>query len=126
MKTMIILVIILIIIFGIVGILFYINNNNKEIACTMEVKICDDGSSVSRNADLNCEFDACPDEENNVGEDYCVDLGCSSGSIYAGSINSDKYYECDCRWAKNINHENLICFKSDAEAVGEGRVKSEC
>ena len=28
-------------------------------ACTMEAKLCPDGSSVGRNPDRNCEFDAC-------------------------------------------------------------------
>ena len=29
-------------------------------ACTKEMKICPDGSGVSRNGANNCEFDACP------------------------------------------------------------------
>ena len=32
-------------------------------ACTKEAKICPDGSSVGRNAEKNCEFDACPSTE---------------------------------------------------------------
>ncbi len=34
----------------------------KQIACTMEAKICLDGSAVSRNSDNNCEFNQCPKE----------------------------------------------------------------
>lgn len=30
-------------------------------ACTMEAKLCPDGSSVGRNPDNNCEFDPCPE-----------------------------------------------------------------
>ena len=56
----------------------------------------------------------------------CVEIGCNVSDIYAGSINSDKYYECDCRYAKNINPENVVCFATDAEAIAENRVKSEC
>lgn len=34
---------------------------NQPVACTMEAKLCPDGSSVGRNPALNCEFDTCPD-----------------------------------------------------------------
>ncbi len=58
----------------------------------------------------------------------CIDLGCptESQSIYAGSENSDKYYECDCGYAKNILPENLVCFASDEDALADDRIKSEC
>lgn len=36
------------------------NNPIKEIACTMEVKICPDGSAAGRTGS-NCEFAKCPD-----------------------------------------------------------------
>ena len=61
-----------------------------------------------------------------IGEQACLDIGCPEGSIYAGSINSDKFYPCDCRYAKNINEENLVCFASAEEAISDGRVESEC
>lgn len=32
----------------------------EPVACTMEAKMCDDGSYVGRNPDKACEFDACP------------------------------------------------------------------
>lgn len=35
------------------------NNNNKEIACTQEAKLCPDGSYVGRSGP-KCEFAACP------------------------------------------------------------------
>ena len=56
----------------------------------------------------------------------CVNLGCEGEMLFAGSKNSDKYYECDCHYALRINPENLICFKSDEDAVADGRVKSDC
>ena len=58
--------------------------------------------------------------------DACLELGCEEGSRYVGSINSDKYYECSCRYASNINPGNIICFNSDEEALANNRVKSEC
>ncbi len=38
-----------------------ISPGNGPIACTMEAKMCPDGSYVGRNAQNNCEFDPCPD-----------------------------------------------------------------
>jgi len=56
----------------------------------------------------------------------CQSLGCPQGSIYAGSVNSDKYYVCDCHYAKTIKKENIICFSSDSEATGKGYTKIDC
>jgi micrococcal nuclease len=35
--------------------------------------------------------------------------------LYVGSKKSDKYYPPECKWAKRIKPENLICFKSEKE-----------
>ncbi|MBD3252575.1 hypothetical protein GF386_02500 [Candidatus Pacearchaeota archaeon] len=59
-------------------------------------------------------------------ENRCLELGCPKETIYVGSKNSDKYYSCECSWAKNIEPENLVCFKSDDEAIEDKRTKSEC
>jgi len=56
----------------------------------------------------------------------CTQLGCSINAEYVGSINSDKYYVCDCRYAKNINPENIICFDSDEDALSKNYTKVEC
>tara|TARA_Y100000310_G_scaffold343691_1_gene452511 strand:+ start:1120 stop:1428 length:309 start_codon:yes stop_codon:yes gene_type:complete len=66
------------------------------------------------------------EDNSNIINNECLEIGCPSGSIYAGSINSDKYYECKCRWAKSVNEENLVCFSTDAEALADSRTKSEC
>jgi len=69
---------------------------------------------------------------NNLDEEQmkidCINLGCpeSRQSIYAGSKNSDKYYECNCGYAKNILPENLVCFASDEDAIADAREKVEC
>jgi hypothetical protein len=42
--------------------------------------------------------------------------------IFVGSKNSDKYHKSDCRWAKNIKPENLVCFMSEDEAKNKGYV----
>lgn len=56
----------------------------------------------------------------------CTELGCQSNAVYVGSVNSDKYYECDCHYADRINPENIICFTSDSDAQNKGYVKSDC
>lgn len=38
---------------------YYLMSKNKQVACTMEAKICPDGSSVGRTGP-KCEFAACP------------------------------------------------------------------
>jgi len=56
----------------------------------------------------------------------CTKLGCSEQSLYVGSINSDKYYECDCYYADRIKPENIICFVNEADAQSKGYIKSGC
>jgi len=50
---------------------------------------------------------------NNLGVWSCIDL--KEGCLYVGSKNSDKYHSPDCKWAKKIKPENLICYKSEEE-----------
>lgn len=56
----------------------------------------------------------------------CLQLGCPEGTQYVGSINSDKFYECDCHYANRILEENVVCFRTEQQAKDEGRVRSEC
>ena len=67
-------------------------------------------------------------EEDNKTDDFllCIELGCSKDTIYVGSINSDKYYGCDCHYALRIKPENIVCFEDDQDALSSGYVKSEC
>lgn len=46
----------------------------------------------------------------------------SQKCLFVGSKNSDKFHKPDCRWAKNIKPENLVCFKSEEEAKSRGYV----
>ena len=45
---------------------------------------------------------------------------------YVGSKNSTKFYAPNCSWAKQIKPENLVCFTSADEALGQGRTESKC
>ena len=56
----------------------------------------------------------------------CLVYNCPKRTQYVGSINSDKYYVCDCRYARSVNLENIVCFRTDEEAIADGRTKSEC
>lgn len=66
------------------------------------------------------------DISNSSGSNSCTDMGCQKNELYVGSINSDKYYPCDCHYADRILPENIICFSSDQEAVDMGYTKSDC
>jgi len=61
-----------------------------------------------------------------VPQASCTKLGCNENAKYVGSINSDKYYLCDCHYANRINSENIVCFNSDKDATSKGHVKSDC
>lgn len=45
---------------------------------------------------------------------------------YVGSKNSNKFYPPSCSYAKRIKPENVVCFKSAEEAIGQGRIESKC
>lgn len=47
---------------AVLGVWFLIKNKEKPIACTMEAKLCSDGSAVGRTGP-NCEFTLCPKED---------------------------------------------------------------
>lgn len=39
---------------------------------------------------------------------------------FVGSKNSNKYHLPTCRYAKNINPENIVCFSSENDAKSKG------
>lgn len=38
--------------------------------------------------------------------------------LYVGSKNSKTYHKPDCKWAKKIKSENIVCYKSEPEVKG--------
>ncbi len=50
----------------------------------------------------------------------------TSNCAYVGSRNSNKFYLPTCSYAKRIKPENVVCFKSTDEALGQGRTESKC
>lgn len=49
-----------------------------------------------------------------------------TGCAFVGSKNSNKFYPPTCSYAKRIKPENVVCFKSSEEAIGQGRTESKC
>ena len=58
----------------------------------------------------------------NLGLWQCEDP--FKGCLYVGSKNSDVYHALDCKFAKRIKPENLVCYKSLDEL--EGLRQSKC
>jgi hypothetical protein len=46
-----------------------VNGDSNSVVCTMDAKLCPDGSSVGRDPQNNCEFRACPGDDSTDGED---------------------------------------------------------
>ena len=46
----------------------------NKVGCTLEAKICPDGSAVGRNPNKNCEFDPCPSYVFDKSK-FCPDIG---------------------------------------------------
>lgn len=70
-PTIIITSLAILVLITITGIILYTNFQNQPLACTMEAKLCEDGSSVGRTGP-NCDFAPCPlTQEANVSS--CAD-----------------------------------------------------
>ncbi|MBS3100074.1 hypothetical protein J4463_02560 [Candidatus Pacearchaeota archaeon] len=81
-------------------------------------------SGINEYRSINGIGDA--NETGEINETSCAMLGCSEDALYVGSVNSDKYYSCECHYAKTIKKQNIICFSSDAEAEEKGYEFIEC
>jgi hypothetical protein len=80
---------------------FWSKNNQKQVACTMEARICPDGSAVGRTGP-NCEFAACPE-----------------------SISLPKGYTLEAYSVEKVS-ETACVKNSDCETPGEYLVLSRC
>ncbi|MBI2507616.1 thermonuclease family protein [Candidatus Woesearchaeota archaeon] len=56
-------------------------------------------------------------KENNIGVWNCVDN--KKDCLYVGSKDSDKFHTPECKFAKKIKPENLVCFYSLEDAEQE-------
>jgi hypothetical protein len=50
----------------------------------------------------------------------------TANCAFVGSRNSNKFYLPTCSYAKRIKPENVVCFKTAEEALGQGRTESKC
>jgi len=50
----------------------------------------------------------------------------TANCAFVGSRNSNKFYLPTCSYAKRIKPENVVCFKTADEALGQGRTESKC
>ena len=46
--------------------------------------------------------------------------------LYVGSKNSKTYHKPDCKWAKRIKPENLVCYKTELEVNDLEHCKTCC
>ena len=58
-------------------------------------------------------------------DNTCVDWGCPNDTEVVGSVNSDKWHYCHCRYVGTILPKNLICFSSIEEAESRGYVETK-
>jgi hypothetical protein len=110
-KTILLFVLILVLLFVFIGYIMF-----KE---TLDFNIFNKKNNIN-------DKKISPEINNNVNITACVELGCDNQTKYVGSKESDKYYVCDCRWAKLIKKQNLICFKSHQEALNINYTWVEC
>ena len=61
-----------------------------------------------------------------TGKSICENMGCPKNTTLIGSISLNKYYSCDCKYAKLINNKNVKCLASQSEAESVGFRKAKC
>jgi hypothetical protein len=98
----------LILLFTIIAIIIVSGNKQlpsfNNIACTMEAKICPDGSAVGRNPKNNCEFDACPVVKDESTGILCTQdvKECADGSF----VGRDPENDCKFKLCPTVNTED--------------------
>lgn len=101
MKKYLIIIIIVVILAIILGGGYYIYSRliqQKPVACTMEAKICPDGSSVGRTGP-KCEFADCPNvslKQIFSSQEECEKTGCTCGYAMCDRIPLGKTFEEVC------------------------------
>lgn len=85
------------------------------------VKVFDKYRNETRLYDYLKEIEEEP-QNKSIGVWSCTDP--KEGCLYVASKNSKVYHKPDCKWAKKIKPENLICFHSEEELIGYEPAKS--
>jgi hypothetical protein len=94
----------------------------QQVACTMEAKLCPDGSSVGRTGP-NCEFARCPEPDNNPGWKTFSDDAQGVSFQYPDQLNTTYIHSVD--WPPQIAVANgpLICTESGSEIMQGGQTQ---
>ena len=96
------------------------NQSDDPIMCATDVRPCPDGSYVTRNPALNCEFDQCPTTEVFCTMDAKV---CPDGS-YVGRNpdNNCEFYACPTTNSVDSNSvdSNIVACTADAMVCSDG------
>lgn len=100
-----------------VGILQGHKFEQKTLIIEKAPEVMTEGLKTSETGVLGAE------SSNNTGIDLKKEsVANNKDCMFVGSKNSDKYHKPDCRFAKNIKPENIVCFKSEEDAKSNGYV----
>ncbi len=83
-----------------------INLPQKQIACTLDAKICPDGTSVGRSGP-KCEFASCP-----TSSIETADWKTYTNTKYGYSIKYPSSWSEEVKCEGGISEDDYICFKS--------------
>jgi hypothetical protein len=113
----------IIILFLLSGVLIYLNLSNliklknKNIFCPQDVKLCSDGSYVSR-IPPNCEFQMCPKEDLIVVENPRAREEISSPLFISGKVRGYWFFEASFP-IELVDENNNLIAQTIAQAKGE-------
>ncbi|MFH1333382.1 MAG: thermonuclease family protein [archaeon] len=96
---------------------------NEEIVKEGYAKVYDKYKDDTKRYDQLKEAEAIAKSQN-LGVWSCEDP--KEGCAYVASKNSKVYYKPDCKYAKKIKPENLLCFKSKAEIPDGLTLSTSC
>jgi hypothetical protein len=121
MKKAIIFAIISIFLIGGVVLYFYLfkqkGGENKKVFCPQDVKLCSDGSYVSR-IPPNCKFQMCPKEDLIVVENPRAREEISSPLFISGKARGYWFFEADFP-IELVDENNNLIGQTIAQAKGE-------
>jgi hypothetical protein len=119
---------VILVLLAVAGTTYFLLNNKPQIACTMETKICPDGSSVGRTGP-NCEFAACPVDETAGWKDQTntqYGFGFKYPSDFFNSNQEPKILVGDCNYSvfpdkcpdiKDIVTKDLASLSGDINII---------
>ncbi len=80
----------------------------KEIVCSKEVKICSNEIEVKRNPARNCDFDPCPNQNNQANEDSSSGFAIlAGGQIFSSDANTKQGQSSEEQSFKTYRNENF-------------------